>query len=232
MIGGLLNTKEVADILKTSEGTVANLRKAGKLAATQVGRQWRFTQESVDAYLRGEPAPVPPASVLPQPIIDLNHDPEILAAKKTLELQKVKRQTADEAWAERKSQMLIAGCQECEAQKTSNKELAENLAQQQQELDHKLEEYATANEKLREREAKVKVESQEVKAERRALKADIKRKQDFEEQFDRSGSKWRKEKVEELLKALREKFHGYGNEEEASLVRRLEKIWLGEEVKK
>jgi excisionase family DNA binding protein len=44
--------EEVADILRVSTATVRNLIASGELAATQVGRQYRISQESLDDYIR------------------------------------------------------------------------------------------------------------------------------------------------------------------------------------
>ena len=72
----------------------------------------------------------------------------------------------------------------------------------------------------------------QVRAERQGLKADIKYKQDFELNFEASGSKLKKEQVEKELHWLFVKFAGqvYGgvkDNEAWSHVRRLEKLWLG-----
>lgn len=46
----LATLREVADFLKISESTVRRLRKARKLKARLIGRQWRFESRGV---LRG-----------------------------------------------------------------------------------------------------------------------------------------------------------------------------------
>lgn len=43
--------KEVAAILRVNERTVLNLIAAGDLKATQVGRQYRISQEALDDYI-------------------------------------------------------------------------------------------------------------------------------------------------------------------------------------
>ena len=72
----------------------------------------------------------------------------------------------------------------------------------------------------------------QVRTERQQLKADLKLMQDFELNFESSGSKWKKEQVEKELKWLFIKFagqvYGYKRDDEAwQHVRRLEKLWLG-----
>ncbi len=44
--------KEIAAILRVNERTVLNLIAAGDLKATQVGRQYRVSQEALDDYIR------------------------------------------------------------------------------------------------------------------------------------------------------------------------------------
>ena len=50
----VLNVEEVADLLRVSKQTVYNLLKSGKLSAARVGREWRFSRESIMALLSSE----------------------------------------------------------------------------------------------------------------------------------------------------------------------------------
>jgi excisionase family DNA binding protein len=43
---------EVAEILKVGETVVYGLAQSGKLQGSKVGRQWRFTDEQIRAYLK------------------------------------------------------------------------------------------------------------------------------------------------------------------------------------
>lgn len=49
----MLTLQEVADKLKVSSRTVTRLMGRGELVGRQVGRQWRFTPEAVNAYMTG-----------------------------------------------------------------------------------------------------------------------------------------------------------------------------------
>ena len=64
-----LTTEEVLEYLQVNLRTVYRLIKAGKIPAVRVGRQWRFRQRDIDAWLdsqgTGSAAPAPPA--LPAP---------------------------------------------------------------------------------------------------------------------------------------------------------------------
>src|SRR3982751_5268798 len=49
---GFLTTEEVLEYLQVNLRTVYRLIKAGKIPAVRVGRQWRFRQRDIDAWLR------------------------------------------------------------------------------------------------------------------------------------------------------------------------------------
>lgn len=51
MEDGMLDTKQVQQRLRVSERTVFNLIKRGKLTGFKVGREWRFTESDIDAYI-------------------------------------------------------------------------------------------------------------------------------------------------------------------------------------
>jgi excisionase family DNA binding protein len=44
--------QEVADILRVNERTVLNLIAAGEIKATQVGRQYRISEEALNDYIK------------------------------------------------------------------------------------------------------------------------------------------------------------------------------------
>ena len=52
-----LTTAEVMKALNVrSPDTIHAMRRKGKIAGGQIGRQWRFSEESVTAFLAGENA--------------------------------------------------------------------------------------------------------------------------------------------------------------------------------
>ena len=53
----LLTTAEAIESLKTTRATFQRWLKAGRITGMKVGRQWRFTREEIDRFLRGEEAP-------------------------------------------------------------------------------------------------------------------------------------------------------------------------------
>ncbi|MEW6448744.1 MAG: helix-turn-helix domain-containing protein [Bacillota bacterium] len=52
----VMNVEEVADLLRVSNQTVYNLVKSGKLPATKIGREWRFSRTRILELLEGERA--------------------------------------------------------------------------------------------------------------------------------------------------------------------------------
>lgn len=50
----VMNVEEVADLLRVSNQTVYNLVKSGKLPATKIGREWRFSRAKILELLEGE----------------------------------------------------------------------------------------------------------------------------------------------------------------------------------
>lgn len=52
----IMNVEEVADLLRVSNQTVYNLVKSGKLPATKIGREWRFSRARILELLEGEAA--------------------------------------------------------------------------------------------------------------------------------------------------------------------------------
>lgn len=55
MEGQPMDAKEAADFLRVSLSTMLKLLRAGEVKAVKVGRQWRITRASLDAFLAGEP---------------------------------------------------------------------------------------------------------------------------------------------------------------------------------
>ena len=47
----LLNIKQVQDILHLSERTIFRLIKSDELQGFKAGREWRFEQSDIDAYI-------------------------------------------------------------------------------------------------------------------------------------------------------------------------------------
>lgn len=48
----ILTVDEVADLFKVSQQTIYNMLKDGRLAASKVGREWRFHREEVERLLK------------------------------------------------------------------------------------------------------------------------------------------------------------------------------------
>ncbi|OGP85078.1 MAG: hypothetical protein A2Y95_08785 [Deltaproteobacteria bacterium RBG_13_65_10] len=47
----LLNVREIARYLKVNEQTVYRLAREGKIPATKIGRQWRFSLNEIQGLL-------------------------------------------------------------------------------------------------------------------------------------------------------------------------------------
>jgi excisionase family DNA binding protein len=47
-----ITLEEVADYLRVTKKTIYRLLEAGKIPATKVGRQWRFSKSAIDEWLR------------------------------------------------------------------------------------------------------------------------------------------------------------------------------------
>ena len=53
----VMTIDDLAEYLKISKSTLYKLAQEGALPGQKVGRHWRFHRESVDQWLRKEPAP-------------------------------------------------------------------------------------------------------------------------------------------------------------------------------
>jgi len=62
MPGKLLDVKQVQDILGLSERTVFRLIKNGELRGFKVGREWRFEEKDIDAYIERQRQKAAPKS--------------------------------------------------------------------------------------------------------------------------------------------------------------------------
>jgi len=51
----IMNVEEVSDLLRVSSQTVYNMARQGKLPATKVGREWRFSREGIRRLVSGQP---------------------------------------------------------------------------------------------------------------------------------------------------------------------------------
>ena len=49
----VLNVEEVADLLRVTTQTVYNMLKDGRISATKVGREWRFSRQQIQGLLQG-----------------------------------------------------------------------------------------------------------------------------------------------------------------------------------
>jgi excisionase family DNA binding protein len=47
----LLDVKQVRELLRLSERTIFRLIKQGELQGFKAGREWRFEQKDIDAYI-------------------------------------------------------------------------------------------------------------------------------------------------------------------------------------
>ncbi len=48
----LLSVREIARFLKLNEQTVYRLAREGKIPATKIGRQWRFSLNEIESLMR------------------------------------------------------------------------------------------------------------------------------------------------------------------------------------
>ena len=55
MDDALLSVRDVAQYLKLNEQTVYRMAREGKLPATKIGRQWRFSGRMIEALIHGRP---------------------------------------------------------------------------------------------------------------------------------------------------------------------------------
>ena len=70
----LLTTRELVDLLQLDRVTIYKMVKDGELPALRVGGQWRLSEETVNAWLRGrrdEPAPVAAPSPASAPTAEI-----------------------------------------------------------------------------------------------------------------------------------------------------------------
>ncbi|MEW6382121.1 MAG: helix-turn-helix domain-containing protein [bacterium] len=54
----VLTTTEAMEYLRTTRVTILKMVHEGRLKANKVGREYRFLQEELDKYLRGENEPL------------------------------------------------------------------------------------------------------------------------------------------------------------------------------
>ena len=51
----VLSVREVAQYLKLNEQTVYRLARDGKLPASKIGKQWRFSRREIEALIQERP---------------------------------------------------------------------------------------------------------------------------------------------------------------------------------
>jgi excisionase family DNA binding protein len=56
----VLTLQECSAYLKIAESTIYVLARKGKIPCQKVGRNWRFSKDALDRWLRGEPILNPP----------------------------------------------------------------------------------------------------------------------------------------------------------------------------
>ncbi len=54
MMERLMTIEEVAEYMQVSRFTVYRLSKEQSIPATKIGRQWRFSKEEIDRWLRNK----------------------------------------------------------------------------------------------------------------------------------------------------------------------------------
>ena len=52
----VLSVREVAQYLKLNEQTVYRLAREGKLPASKIGKQWRFSRREIEALILDHPS--------------------------------------------------------------------------------------------------------------------------------------------------------------------------------
>ncbi len=57
MLGPILTSQEVADMLKIDEQTVVRLAQRGELPAIKIARRWRFSTAALEALFRPGQSP-------------------------------------------------------------------------------------------------------------------------------------------------------------------------------
>jgi excisionase family DNA binding protein len=65
MSGQLLDVKQVEKKLMLSERTIFRLIKSGDLKGFKVGREWRFEESDIDAYIQAQKAKTWSESTVP-----------------------------------------------------------------------------------------------------------------------------------------------------------------------
>jgi len=142
---------------------------------------------------------------------------EMAGLARTIKLNKLRKEAKE-----------LTTCQDCEAVQKATKDAANELAEQQADFANKLEALTTANLDLERQKAELKQQAQAIRAERKAL-------EDFQAKFEDSGSEWRRKQVKMELEAIWDELRAVGcrqeNTEGLRHLRRLERLWLGQEVK-
>jgi len=200
-----LSVKEFAKRNSVTEDTIRAWCSKGLLAtAKRVNRKWFIRHGDF-------PGVVPPT---PATVAD---DPGIIEARITRELQKVKTETAEDALAERKAQMELQGCIDCEALQKSTAELDADLTRREAK-------YAEDSVALAEREAELNEVSRQVAAKELAIESAIKFNANWKESYSLY------QEIKQCLETLRPRlgYLGYPASIQAgpAAIKKLERIWL------
>lgn len=190
-----------ADRFGVNVETVLKQLRSGKLAGEKVGsRLWRIPLN---------PPVEQPANVAA--------DPGVQEANVTRGLQRVKRETAEDALAERKAQMELQGCIDCEALQKSTAELAADLASREAK-------YTEDSEALTEREAELSEVSRQVAANKRDIENAIKFNENWKESLEEY------HEVKQCLQTLRGNLGHLGYpasvKDGPAAIARLSRIWF------
>ena len=186
-----------ADRFGVNVETVLKQLRSGKLAGEKVGsRLWRIPLN---------PPVEQPANVAA--------DPGVQEANVNRGLQRAKKETAEDALAERKAQMELQGCIDCEALQKSTAELAADLASREAK-------YTEDSEALTEREAEYTRASGELTERENAIKFNENWKQSLEEYHE----------VKQCLQTLRGNLGHLGYpasvKDGPAAIARLSRIWF------
>jgi len=190
-----------ADRFGVNVETVLKQLRSGKLAGEKVGsRLWRIPLN---------PPVEQPANVAA--------DPGVQEANVNRGLQRAKKETAEDALAERKAQMELQGCIDCEALQKSTAELAADLASREAK-------YAEDSEALTEREAELSEVSRQVAANKRDIENAIKFNENWKESLEEY------HEVKECLQTLRGNLGHLGYpasvKDGPAAIARLSRIWF------
>jgi excisionase family DNA binding protein len=76
MTSDMLTAKDIQDMLQVDRSTIYRMAETGRLPAVKVGKQWRFSSDAIDAWLKAQSAsPVSPAQT--QSVVEITPDDDL-----------------------------------------------------------------------------------------------------------------------------------------------------------